>query len=102
MGTAEAADEQTRYKQQAAERAVDYVESGMVVGLGTGSTAIFATRRLARLLRDGQLGGVSGFATSQAVWEEAQRLGIPMIAADLPRGIDLTIDGADEVDPAMN
>jgi ribose 5-phosphate isomerase A len=102
MGTADTADEQTRYKQQAAERAVEYVESGMVVGLGTGSTAIFATRRLARLLRDGQLRDVSGFATSQAVWEEAQRLGIPMIAADLPRDIDLTIDGADEVDPAMN
>jgi ribose 5-phosphate isomerase A len=102
MGTADAADEQMRYKQQAAERAVDYVESGMVVGLGTGSTAIFATRRLARLLRDGQLQGITGFATSQAVWEEAQRLGIPMLAADLPRRIDLTIDGADEVDPAMN
>jgi ribose 5-phosphate isomerase A len=102
MGTADAADEQMRYKQQAAERAVDYVESGMVVGLGTGSTAIFATRRLARLLRDGQLQGITGFATSQAVWEEAQRLGIPMLADDLPRRIDLTIDGADEVDPAMN
>jgi ribose 5-phosphate isomerase A len=102
MGTADAADEQTRYKQQAAERAVDYVESGMVVGLGTGSTAIFATRRLARSLRDGRLRDISGFATSQAVWEEAQQLGIPMIATELPRGIDLTIDGADEVDPAMN
>jgi ribose 5-phosphate isomerase A len=102
VGTADAADEQTRYKQQAAERAVDYVKSGMLVGLGTGSTAIFATRRLARLLRGRQLRDISGFATSQAVWEEAQRLGIPMIAADLPHGIDLTIDGADEVDPAMN
>lgn len=102
MGAADAADEQARYKQQAAERAVDYVESGMVVGLGTGSTATFAIRRLARMLHDGQLQGVSGYATSQAVWEEAQQLGIPMIAAELPCGIDLTIDGADEVDPTMN
>jgi ribose 5-phosphate isomerase A len=102
MGAVDAADEQMRYKQQAAERAVDYVESGMVIGLGTGSTAIFATRRIARLLRDGRLQGVTGFATSQAVWEEVQRLGIPMLAEDLPCGIDLTIDGADEVDPDMN
>jgi ribose 5-phosphate isomerase A len=102
MGAADTADEQTRYKQQAAERAVDHVESGMVIGLGTGSTAIFATRRIARLLRDGQLQGLTGFATSRAVWEEAQRLGIPMLAEDMPRGIDLTIDGADEVDPDMN
>jgi ribose 5-phosphate isomerase A len=96
------ADMLTRYKQQAAERAVDFVESGMVVGLGTGSTAIFAIRRIAHLLRDGELQDISGFATSKAVWREAQRLGIPMIAEDMPHDIDLTIDGADEVDPAMN
>jgi ribose 5-phosphate isomerase A len=96
------ADLQTRYKQQAAERAVDFVESGMVVGLGTGSTAIFATRRIAQLLRAGQRRDITGFATSRAVWEEAQRLGIPMSAEDMPHDIDLTIDGADEVDPAMN
>jgi ribose 5-phosphate isomerase A len=105
MSTADApleADLRARYKQQAAERAVDFVESGMVLGLGTGSTAIFATRRIAQLLRDSQLHDITGFATSQAVWKEAQRLGISMIAEDLPQDLDLTIDGADEVDPAMN
>jgi ribose 5-phosphate isomerase A len=96
------ADLRTQYKQQAAEHAVDFVESGMVIGLGTGSTAIFATRFIARLLGDGQLQDITGFATSQAVWQEGQRLGIPMIAEDMPHDIDLTIDGADEVDPAMN
>jgi ribose 5-phosphate isomerase A len=100
--TPDEVDLQTQYKQQAAERAVDFVESGMVVGLGTGSTAIFATRRIARLLGAGQLRDIAGFATSRAVWEEAQRLGIPMVAEDMPHDIDLTIDGADEVDPAMN
>ena len=44
-----------RCKQQAAERGAEFVQPGMVIGLGTGSTAAFATRRIARLLRDGQL-----------------------------------------------
>lgn len=97
-----AAQQRLHYKQLAAEHAVGFVESGMVVGLGTGSTAIFATRRLADLLHGGTLRDVQGFATSQATWEEARRLGIPLIAEDMPRSIDLTIDGADEVDPQLN
>jgi ribose 5-phosphate isomerase A len=92
----------TRYKQQAAERAVEFVQSGMVVGLGTGSTASFATRHIARLLHDGQLKNIFGFATSKAVWKEAQRLGIPMMSEEMPNAVDLTIDGADEVDPDLN
>jgi len=92
----------TQYKQQAAEKAVEFVRSGMVVGLGTGSTAIFATRRIARLLEDGQLKNILGFATSEAVWKEAQKLGIPMMAEEMPDNLDLTIDGADEVDPDLN
>jgi ribose 5-phosphate isomerase A len=90
------------YKQQAAERAVEYAQSGMTVGLGTGSTAIFATRRIAELLREGRLKDVAGFATSKAVFAEARRLNIPMIGEDMPRDLDLTIDGADEVDPDLN
>ncbi len=92
----------TRYKQQAAECGVELVESGMVVGLGTGSTAIFATRRIAQLLHGGQLRDIVGFATSKAVWEEARRLGIPMMDEEMPRPIDMTIDGADEVDSDLN
>jgi ribose 5-phosphate isomerase A len=97
-----AAQQRLPYKKQAAEQAVTLVEPGMVVGLGTGSTAIFATRRLAELLRQGALREVLGFATSQATWQEAHRLGIPLLAQDMPREIDLTIDGADEVDPELN
>jgi ribose 5-phosphate isomerase A len=90
------------FKKQAAEHAVTFIKPGMVVGLGTGSTAIFATRRIAELLRQGVLRDILGFATSRATWEEAQRLGIPLAAQEMPRAIDLTIDGADEVDPALN
>jgi ribose 5-phosphate isomerase A len=95
-------DSSTRYKQQAAERAVMLVESGMVVGLGTGSTAIFATRRIAQLIREEALWDITAFATSKGVQREAIELGIPMIAEDMPRALDITIDGADEVDPRMN
>ena len=92
----------TRYKQQAAEGAIGFIRSGMVVGLGTGSTAIFATRRIARLVLDGQMKDIVGFATSKAVWEESRQLGISMMADEMPQPIDLTIDGADEVDLDLN
>jgi ribose 5-phosphate isomerase A len=95
-------DLRTYCKQQAAERGVEFVQSGMMVGLGTGSTAIFATRRIAQLLRDGELKDILGFATSKGVWHEAKRLGIPMMSEEMPHAIDITIDGADEVDPDLN
>ena len=91
-----------RYKRQAGEYAAEFVQSGMIVGLGTGSTAIFATRHIAELLRRGERRDITGFATSRAVWQEAVRLGIPMLSDDMPTEIDLTIDGADEMDPALN
>ena len=94
--------QQEKYKRVAAEYAVTFVESGMTIGLGTGSTAIWATRRISQLLRLGQLRDVTGYATSQAVWTEAEQEGIPMLAEELPRELDLTIDGADEVDTWLN
>jgi len=95
-------DSRTKYKQQAAERAVTLVESGMVVGLGSGSTAIFATRHIAQLIREGTLWDITAFATSVPILREAAELGIPMIAQDMPCALDITIDGADEVDARMN
>jgi ribose 5-phosphate isomerase A len=89
-------------KQQAAERAVAFVESGMVVGLGHGSTAIFAVRRIAQLLRDGQLHDILGVPCSRQVEEEARRIGIPLTTLDEHTSVDLTIDGADEVDPHLD
>ena len=95
-------DEAESHKRLAGEHAAEFIESGMLVGLGTGSTAIFATRRIAVLLGRGERRNITGFATSRSVWREAVALGIPMLTDDLPAQIDLTIDGADEVDPEFN
>jgi ribose 5-phosphate isomerase A len=89
-------------KQQAAEAAVRFVDSGMRVGLGTGSTAIYATRQIGALLASGQLQDIEAFATSRATDAAARELGIPMIDDDLPCDLDITIDGADEVDPNLD
>ena len=95
-------DPRAKLKQEAAEFAVRFVQPGMVVGLGTGSTAIFATRKIGALLQSGALTDITGFATSKATQEEASQLGIPLMDASLPLKIDVTIDGADEVDPQFN
>ena len=100
--TSTSSDPNAQFKEEAAKRAVQFVQSGMKVGLGTGSTAIFATRRIAELLKTGELRDIVAFATSKATAEEAVRLGIPLLPDDLPEDLDLTIDGADEVDPEMN
>jgi ribose 5-phosphate isomerase A len=96
-------DPQAALKQEAAEYAVSrYIHSGMTVGLGTGSTSIFAIRRIGALLRSGELKNIVGFATSRASWDAAVEINIPMLTPDLPKNIDVTIDGADEVDPQLN
>ncbi len=95
-------DNQTAYKAAAAHEAVRFVKSGMKVGLGTGSTAIHATRRIAGLLATGELRDIVAIATSLATHQEAVRLGIPLLDDELPTDLDLVIDGADEVDPALN
>ncbi|HEY8216566.1 MAG TPA: ribose-5-phosphate isomerase RpiA [Acidimicrobiia bacterium] len=80
----------------------DEVRSGMVLGLGTGSTAIHATRRVGELLASGELREVTGVPTAIETADEARRVGIPLLADDVPWEIDVTIDGADEVDPALD
>jgi ribose 5-phosphate isomerase A len=95
-------DPHAALKKAAAEYAVRYVESGMTVGLGTGSTTIFAIRRVGALLQSGGLKDIVGFATSRASWDAAVALNIPMLPDNLPQSIDVTIDGADEVDPQLN
>ena len=92
----------TQLKLQAAERAAEFVESGMVVGLGHGSTTIFAVRRIAQLLNEGQLRDILGVPCSRQVQEDARRLGIPLTTLDEHPVVDLTIDGADEVDPHLD
>ena len=90
------------FKRQAAERAVEFVESGMVVGLGFGSTARYAVERIAQRLAAGELKRILGIPTALQVESEARRLGIPLTTLDEHPQIDLTIDGADEVDPDLN
>jgi ribose 5-phosphate isomerase A len=91
-----------RLKQQAAEKAVEFIESGMVIGLGHGSTAVFAVRRIAALLKAGTLKEILGVPCSTQVEAEARQLGIPLTTLDEHPVIDLTIDGADEVDPNLD
>jgi ribose 5-phosphate isomerase A len=89
-------------KRLAAEKAVESVESGMIVGLGTGSTAVHALRAIGRLLREGDLRNIVGIPTSEATARQARTLAIPLGTLDEHPVIDLAIDGADEIDPDLN
>jgi ribose 5-phosphate isomerase A len=91
-----------KLKKQAAERAVECIESGTVLGLGHGSTASFALQRIATLLKTGALKNIIGVPCSLQVEEEARQLGIPLGTLDEHPVIDVTIDGADEVDSNLD
>jgi len=85
----------------AAKRSVDYVEDGMRVGLGTGSTAAWMVRCLGELVRDDGL-KIKGVPTSTRTAELAREVGIEVISLDEAKWLDLTIDGADEFDANLN
>ena len=91
-----------KMKEAAGRAAVDaLVQSGMKLGLGTGSTAVHAIRRVGELMAEGALKDISAFATSFQAEIECEKLGIPLYPLNsraLSGGLDLTIDGADEVD----
>lgn len=89
-------------KRIAAERAVGLVRAGMVVGLGYGSTAVYAVRRIGALVAAGELSGIVGVPCAAWTEGEARRLGIPLTTLDAVERVDITIDGADEVDPRFN
>ncbi len=90
------------HKEAAALKAVEFVEPGMIVGLGFGSTAIYAVREIARKMREGELDGIMGVPTALQVGREAKELGIPLTTLGDNPQVDLTIDGADEVDPQLD
>jgi len=91
--------DQEREKQAAAARSMAYVEAGQIVGLGTGSTASHAIRMLGRRVRNGLT--IQGVATSERTRELAEAEGIPLLPLKQVTRVDVTIDGADEVDPQL-
>jgi ribose 5-phosphate isomerase A len=89
-------------KRDAAYAAVDrYVESGMTVGLGSGTTAAFVVARIGELLAGGELRDVRGIPTSERTAALAREVGIPLTALSEARPL-LTIDGADEIGPDLS
>ena len=90
------------FKRQAAEHALPYIQSGMTLGLGTGSTATHMLHVLAEALRDGRLRDIVGVPTSDAIGALARQLGVPTATLDARPQLDLALDGADEIDPALN
>jgi ribose 5-phosphate isomerase A len=89
-------------KRRAAERAVELVQSGMRLGLGTGSTAKHVLDVIAERMKDNTLTNIVGVPTSKATADYARTLNIPLTTLDDEPQLDLAIDGADEVDPALN
>ncbi|MCJ2531938.1 MAG: ribose-5-phosphate isomerase RpiA [Candidatus Thermoplasmatota archaeon] len=87
-------------KRKAALAAVDRVRDGMILGLGTGSTVRYAIERVGQRVAEGW--NLVGVPTSRATAELAEALEIPLTTLDEHPNLDLTIDGADEVDPRMN
>ncbi len=89
-------------KKLAAEKAVEQVKSGMVLGLGTGSTTRYAIIKIGEMWQAGQLTDIVGVPTSEGTVTLANQYNIPMAMLDEYPEIDLAIDGADEVDPQLN
>ena len=88
-------------KEQVGIKAAEFVTDGMIVGLGTGSTAYYFVAELGRRIKEEGL-QITAVTTSSVTYEQAEGLGIPLKAIDDVEVVDLTVDGADEVDPALN
>ena len=94
---------QDELKKMVGYKAVDdYVRSGTVIGLGTGSTAYYAVERVGQKLKSGELKDILAIPTSIRTKEQAESLGIPLVTLDTHSKLDVAIDGADEVDPDLN
>ena len=95
-------DLQTQMKAEVARVAAQQVESGMILGLGSGSTAAILIEELGKRWQSGDLTDIKGVPTSFQASVLAQQYGIPLITLNEIDHMDLAIDGADEVDPALN
>jgi ribose 5-phosphate isomerase A len=93
-------DQRDQEKRAAARAAVELIDSGSVVGLGSGSTAEYALRFLAERVQDGLK--IVGIPTSKKIKELAEQLGVPLATLGEYSRIDIDIDGADEIDPQLN
>jgi len=106
MGDERLTDDKSELKKKLGREAVDrFVQDGMRLGLGTGSTAIWAVRRVAERLAEGSLHGIVAVTTSLQSDLEARRLGIHVVTLNdstVADGLDLAIDGADEIDGSFN
>ena len=89
-----------KLKKVAAHQAVSYIEDGMVVGLGTGSTAAYAIEKLGEMVKDGL--EIIGIPTSVATENMAKKAGISVSTLNEYPYVDITIDGADQVDSNLN
>lgn len=87
-------------KKLAGDKAAEYVKDGMVLGLGTGSTAYHMVNAVGELVKNGMK--LKAIPTSKATEAQAKELGIPLLTIDEVDHIDLAIDGVDEIDPAFN
>jgi ribose 5-phosphate isomerase A len=87
-------------KKLAAEKAVQFIKDGMIVGLGTGSTTYWAIQRIGERVQEGLM--IKAVASSKSSEALASQLGIPLAAFSEINGIDVTIDGADEADQEFN
>jgi len=96
-------DARTQAKRDAGFAAVDrHVRPGMTIGLGTGSTAVWAIRRVGELLVTGALSEIAAVPTSEVSAAEARACGVPLTTLDEQPRLALTIDGADEVAPNLD
>lgn len=87
-------------KKMAGDKAAEYVKDGMVLGLGTGSTAFHLVNAVGELVKNGM--NLKAIPTSKATEAQACELGIPLLTIDEVDHIDLAIDGVDEIDPQFN
>jgi len=88
-------------KEQVGIKAAEFVKDGMIVGLGTGSTAYYFVAELGRRIKEEDL-QITAVTTSSVTYDQAESLGIPLKAIDDVEVVDVTVDGADEVDPQLN
>lgn len=88
-------------KKLAGIKAAEFVEDGMVVGLGTGSTAYYFVEEIGRRIKEEGL-QITAVTTSSVTSKQAEGLGIPLKSIDEVDQVDVTVDGADEVDPQFN